>query len=139
MVDTLPIIRNSCAGSSKWRQHGCNIFVLWNTRMMRTGTSIPIPEENVFSSMLMTLIKTKYWTYNNLTGIWYIILTSLIDARFFSISHFMGARQSFIINPDSPFLVPYHVEYYIEILVLYGSQGVSSIDYKASTIYTILD
>ena len=60
MVDTLPIISKSGAKSSKRRQHGCTIFVLCNIRMMITGTKIPSPIENVFSSTLMTLIKTKY-------------------------------------------------------------------------------
>ena len=50
---------------------------------MSTGTAIPSPAENIYSSMLMIPIRTKYVTATKPTEIYYIIPTNLIDASFF--------------------------------------------------------
>ena len=82
MVDTPPFISNSGAGSSKWRQCGCDLFSIWNTHMMSTGTAIPSLADNIFSSMYMTPIRTKYLTGSNPTNIWYTISTNSVDASY---------------------------------------------------------
>ena len=51
----------------------------------------------------------------------------------------MGAQQRVVVAPFIPFLLPYHVESNIEILVLDLGQDVSSIEYDVIALYTILD
>ena len=45
MVYTLHTIIKAGAESTKYRQHGCAIFVICKTWMMNNGTAIPSPAE----------------------------------------------------------------------------------------------
>ena len=59
MVDAQPYMSNADAESSKLINHGCGIFFMSRNQMMSTVTAMPIPAENIFSSILMTPIRTK--------------------------------------------------------------------------------
>ena len=47
MVETLYTTNKAGAESTKYRQHGYTIFVIWKTWVMNTVTLIPIPAEIV--------------------------------------------------------------------------------------------
>ena len=62
---------------------------------MSTDTATTSPSENVFSRILITLIRTKYLTATNPADIWYRILTNLICASFLQyISSWVRGRGS---------------------------------------------
>ena len=59
MVYAQPTISNSGEEYATLRQHGFDIFVMCKTRTMVTGTAMPIPAEDIFSSILMAPTRTK--------------------------------------------------------------------------------